>query len=217
MLNDLEILDNSLLLSIVVGSSVLCSFLINIGNKNKSKIFWLIRWTIVVLLYPHKYIGEDIVSKVPFESPINSHIPIVVLTLFFLLYELFTSTKKGKKISKKFRKIPKLMSVDEYGKGQKEIIDGGSRQITEQIIDNEHELLEELVGDLSDGNLKRLNKNKVDSLENYDEDMPLANQNFPEIGGENIVAEKNQGYCEHCKEPVKDEWKACPFCGELFE
>ena len=69
--------------------------------------------------------------------------------------------KKGKKISEKFRKIPKLMSVDEYEKGQREIIDGGSRQITEQIIDNEHELLEELVGDLSDGNLKRLNKNKV--------------------------------------------------------
>ena len=54
-------------------------------------------------------------------------------------------------------------------------------------------------------------------LPDEEESMPLANQNFPDIEGkvENIA--ENLEYCAKCSKPVKEEWKACPYCGEFLE
>ena len=79
------------------------------------------------------------------------------------------------------------------------------------------EILEELVGNLSNSKLNEFGEDDGEDFSNVKETMPLANQNFPEIGGENKVAEENQEYCGNCNEPVKSEWKACPFCGEFLE
>ena len=173
------------------------------------------KWSIVILLYPHKYIQEDFISNIPFDSFIQNPLPIIFTTLIILIYDLISGTKRGRKVSKKFRILPKLIPIDEYK--EKEQVDGTSRQITNEIIENEHDILEELVGNLSNNELNEFVEGDGETFSKVKETMPLANQNFPEIGGENKVAEENQEYCGNCNEPVKSEWKACPFCGEFLE
>ena len=173
------------------------------------------KWSIVILLYPHKYIQENFIPDIPFDSFTQNPLPIICTTLIILIYDLISGTKRGRKVSKKFRIIPKLIPIDEYK--EKEQVDGTSRQITNEIIENEHEILEELVGNLSNNKLNELGEDDGETFSEVKETMPLANQNFPEIGGENKVAEENQEYCGNCNEPVKSEWKACPFCGEFLE
>ena len=65
--------------------------------------------------------------------------------------------------------------------------------------------------------MNELQEEYGEKLNSNDTTMPLANQNFPEIEGAISSAEQEQGYCGHCNEPVKNEWKACPLCGEFLE
>jgi len=189
--------------------------MLTITNKGKSFLFWILKWFITALLFPHKFIGNDILQSIPFNSPIETSIPIVFVTFFILSYDLISGTKRGKKVSKKFRIIPKLFPLEEIE--EKEQVDGTTRQVTKEIIDNEHEILEELVGNLSPSNFDELEGGYGEKLSNMDEKIPLANQNFPELGGQIDSAEEDQEYCGNCNEPVKKEWKACPLCGEFLE
>ena len=215
MIKEPEVLDNGLLVLVILLASVFCSLVVTLTNKKKSNVVWLMKWSIVILLYPHKYVQEPFITNIPFESFVQSPLPIICATLIILLYDLISGTKRGRKVSKKFRIIPKLIPLDEYK--EKEQVDGTSRQITHEIIENEHEILQELVGNLSNGELNEFGEDDGETFSNVEETMPLANQNFSEIGGENKTAEENQEYCGNCNEPVKDEWKACPFCGEFLE
>ena len=215
VIKELEVLDNGLLILVIVLASVFCSLVLTLTNKKKSNIIWLMKWSIVILLYPHKYIQEDFIPNIPFNSFTQNPLPIMCTTLIILIYDLISGTKRGRKVSKKFRILPKLIPLDEYK--EKEQVDGTSRQITNEIIENEHDILEELVGNLSNSKLNEFGEDDGEDFSNVKETMPLANQNFPEIGGENKIAEENQEYCGNCNEPVKSEWKACPFCGEFLE
>jgi len=208
-------LDSGLLLFAIFSASSLCSLMLTITNKNKSLLFWIVKWFITALLFPHKFIGNDILQSIPFDSPIETSIPIVLVIFLFLSYDLISGTKRGKKVSKKFKIIPKLFPIEEIK--EKEQVDGTTRQVTKEIIDNEHEILEELVGNLSSSNLDELEEGYGEKLSKIDENMPLANQNFPELGGRIDSAEEDQEYCGNCNEPVKNEWKACPLCGEFLE
>ncbi len=208
-------LDSGLLLFAIFSASSLCSLMLTITNKNKSLLFWIVKWFITALLFPHKFIGNDILQSIPFDSPIETSIPIVLVIFLFLSYDLISGTKRGKKVSKKFKIIPKLFPIEEIK--EKEQVDGTTRQVTKEIIDNEHEILEELVGNLSPSNLDELEEGYGEKLSKIDENMPLANQNFPELGGRIDSAEEDQEYCGNCNEPVKNEWKACPLCGEFLE
>ena len=208
-------LDSGLLLFAIFSASSLCSLMLTITNKNKSLLFWIVKWFITALLFPHKFIGNDILQSIPFNSPIETSIPIVLVIFLFLSYDLISGTKRGKKVSKKFKIIPKLFPIEEIK--EKEQVDGTTRQVTKEIIDNEHEILEELVGNLSPSNLDELEEGYGEKLSKIDENMPLANQNFPELGGRIDSAEEDQEYCGNCNEPVKNEWKACPLCGEFLE
>ena len=186
-----------------------------ITNKNKSFLLWIFKWIFIALLFPHKYIGKDILKGIPFDSPIETSIPIVLATFLFLLYDLISGTKRGKKVSKKFKILPKLFPLEEIE--EKEQVDGTTRQVTKEIIENEHELLEELVSNTSPNKLDELEEGYGEKLSNMDEKRPLANQNFPEFQGRIDSAEEDQEYCGNCNEPVKKEWKACPLCGEFLE
>ena len=216
MFNETDlILDNGLLIFAIFLSSFLCSLMLIVTNKNKSFLFWAIRWTIAVLILPQKYIENIYELSLLFESPIDTPTPFVGITLFFLIFDLFTGTSRGKKLSKKFKPLPTLVPLEKAI--EEEQVDGTTRQVTNEIIDNEHEILDELVGNLSPNKLDELQEGYGEKLSSIDEKMPLANQNFPEIGGAISSAEQGQEYCGNCNEPVKNEWKACPLCGEFLE
>ena len=140
---------------------------------------------------------------------------VVTLLLFYLIL-----TQRGKAVRKKFRILPKLIPLDDYDEIQikePEKIDGSQRQLKDEIIDNEHDILQNLVGEDSPEVLSGFENDDATVLPDEEESVPLANQNFPDIKGkvENIA--ENLEYCAECSKTVKEEWKACPYCGEFLE
>ena len=140
---------------------------------------------------------------------------VVTLLLFYLIL-----TQRGKAVRKKFRILPKLIPLDDYDEIQikePEKIDGSQRQLKDEIIDNEHDILQNLVGEESPEVLSGFENDDATVLPDEEESVPLANQNFPDIKGkvENIA--ENLEYCAECSKAVKEEWKACPYCGEFLE
>ena len=100
----------------------------------------------------HKYIVIDGLPLEEIEKQIenltNIHIILIVLICMFLIYILLTKTKKGRAVRKKFRILPKLIPLeDEYEADVKEPenLDGSNRQLKGEIIENEHEILNELL------------------------------------------------------------------------
>ena len=215
-LSDIEdFLDSGLLLFAIFVSSSLCSLLLILTNKRKSFFFWLLRWVFVMFLLPHRYFESILDQNIPFESPIESPKLFVFITLFFLFFDLMTGNSNRMKKTNKFKKVAKLIPLEQAV--EEESVDGTSRQVTKEIISNEHELLDELIGNLGSSNSGELEEGYGEKLSKMDEKLPLANQNFPEIEGKIDVAESNQEYCGSCNEPVKEEWKACPYCGEFLD
>ena len=210
-----EYFDSGLLLSVIFASSLICSLLLVLTNKRKSFFSWLLRWIFVIFLLPHRYFESKLGYNIPFASPIESPMFFVLLTLFFLLFDLMSGNSNRKKTSNKFKKVAKLIPLEQAV--EEESVDGTSRQVTKEIVSNEHELLEELLGNLGSDTSGRLEEGYGEKLSKMDEKLPLANQNFPEIEGKIDIAESNQEYCGSCNKPVKVEWKACPFCGEFLD
>ena len=168
-----------------------------------------------MFLLPHRYFESILDQNIPFELPIESPIFFVFITLFFLFFDLMTGNSNRMKKTNKFKKVAKLIPLEQAV--EEESVDGTSRQVTKEIISNEHELLDELIGNLGSSNSGELEEGYGEKLSKMDEKLPLANQNFPEIEGKIDVAESNQEYCGSCNEPVKEEWKACPYCGEFLD
>ena len=146
---------------------------------------------------------------------------ILVLGIgIFLLYIILTKTKRGRAVRKKFRILPNLIPIeDDYETEVKkpENLDGSNRQLKGEIIENEHEILNELLGQEGTEKLEDFEEEDTMSIDEHDENIPLANQNFNSISGQIKSVSDEQEFCAECKKPVKPEWKACPFCGEFLE
>ena len=137
-----------------------------------------------------------------------------------LLYIILTKTKRGRAVRKKFRILPKLIPIeDDYETEVKEPenLDGSSRQLKGEIIENEHDILNELLGQEGTEKLEDFDEEDTMSIDEHDENIPLANQNFSSMSGQVKSVSDEQEFCAVCKKPVKPEWKACPFCGEFLE
>jgi len=137
-----------------------------------------------------------------------------------LLYISLTKTKRGRAVRKKFRILPRLIPIeDEYETEVKkpENLDGSSRQLKGEIIENEHEILNKLLKQEGTEKLEDFEEDEAMSIHEHDENIPLANQNFSSMGGQIKSVSDEQEFCAECKKPVKPEWKACPFCGEFLE
>jgi len=137
-----------------------------------------------------------------------------------LLYIILTKTKRGRAVRKKFRILPRLIPIeDEYETEVKkpENLDGSSRQLKGEIIENEHEILNKLLKQEGTEKLEDFEEDEAMSIHEHDENIPLANQNFSSMGGQIKSVSDEQEFCAECKKPVKPEWKACPFCGEFLE
>ena len=140
-----------------------------------------------------------------------------VIGTFFLL--ILTKTKSGIAVRKKFRILPNLIPIDEYETNVKkpENLDGSSRQLKGEIIENEHEILNKLLGQEGTEKLEDFDEEEAMSIHEHDENVPLANQNFSSMSGKIKSVSDEQEFCAECKKPVESEWKACPFCGEFLE
>ena len=137
-----------------------------------------------------------------------------------LLYILLTNTKRGRAVRKKFRILPRLIPIeDDYETDVKkpENLDGSSRQLKGEIIENEHEILNKLLKQEGTEKLEDFEEDEAMSIHEHDENVPLANQNFSSMSGQIKSVSDEQEFCAECKKPVKPEWKACPFCGEFLE
>ena len=161
---------------------------------------------------------EDITNQIE-ELTIQGVILILVAALI-LVYFLLTKTQKGREVRKKFRILPKLIPLDDdYETDIKETedLDGSNRQLKGEIIDNEHDLLNQLLRQEGTEELSGFEDEDAVPAEEQDRNIPLANQNFNSMSGQKKSVSDEQEFCAECKKPVKAEWKACPFCGEFLE
>ena len=161
---------------------------------------------------------EDITNQIE-ELTIQGVILILVAALI-LVYFLLTKTQKGREVRKKFRILPKLIPLDddyETDIEETEDLDGSNRQLKGEIIDNEHDLLNQLLRQEGTEELSGFEDEDAVPAEEQDRNIPLANQNFNSMSGQIKSVSDEQEFCAECKKPVKAEWKACPFCGEFLE
>ena len=161
---------------------------------------------------------EEVKEQV--ENLENEEIILVIGATLVLLYILLTQTQRGREVRKKFRILPKLIPVEgEYETEIKEPenLDGSSRQLKGEIIQNEHEILNTLLNQEGTDELSDFDEDDAVLVQEQDQNIPLPNQNFSSISGEIKSISDEQEYCAVCKKPVKPEWKACPFCGEFLE
>ena len=145
---------------------------------------------------------------------------LLLLVALLLLYFILTKTQKGREVRKKFRILPRLIPLDddyEIDINEPESLDGSNRQLKGEIIDNEHEILNQLLGQEGTEELSGFEDEDAVPAEEQDRNMPLANQNFKSMEGQIKSVSDDQEFCAECKKPVKTEWKACPFCGEFLE
>ena len=159
---------------------------------------------------------EDITNQIE-ELTIQGVILILVAALILVCF-LLTKTQKGREVRKKFRILPKLIPLDDdYETDIKETedLDGSNRQLKGEIIDNEHDLLNQLLR--QEGTEELSGFEDAVPAEEQDRNIPLANQNFNSMSGQIKSVSDEQEFCAECKKPVKAEWKACPFCGEFLE
>ena len=159
---------------------------------------------------------EDITNQIE-ELTIQGVILILVAALILVCF-LLTKTQKGREVRKKFRILPKLIPLDddyETDIEETEDLDGSNRQLKGEIIDNEHDILNQLLG--QEGTEELSGFEDAVPAEEQDRNIPLANQNFNSMSGQKKSVSDEQEFCAECKKPVKAEWKACPFCGEFLE
>ena len=145
---------------------------------------------------------------------------LMLITALILLYFLLTKTQRGREVRKRFRILPKLIPLDddyETNIEEPENLDGSNRQLKGEIIDNEHKILNQLLGQEGTEELSGFEDEDAVPAEEQDQNVPLANQNFNSMSGEIKSISDEQEFCAECKKPVKAEWKACPFCGEFLE
>ena len=161
---------------------------------------------------------EEIKKQI--ENLDSQDILLVIGIGIVLLYIILTKTKRGRAVRKKFRILPNLIPIeDDYETKVKrpEKLDGSNRQLKGEIIENEHEILNELLGQEGTEKLEDFEEEDTMSIHEHDENIPLANQNFSGISGQIKSVSDEQEFCAECKKPVEPEWKACPFCGEFLE
>ena len=145
---------------------------------------------------------------------------LILISSLIFIYLILTKTKRGRSVRRKFRVLPQLIPIDdEYETEIKkpQNLDGSSRQLKGEIIEDEHKILNELLGQKNTEELSGFDEEDAATIEEQDMNVPLHNQNFSSMKGKVTNAADEQEFCAECKKPVKPEWKACPFCGEFLE
>ena len=161
---------------------------------------------------------EDIKNQV--ENLTIQDVILILVGALVLLYFILTKTQRGREVRKKFRILPRLIPLDDdYDTDidDPENLDGSNRQLKGEIIDNEHDILNQLLRQEGTEELSGFEDEDAVPAEEQDQNIPLANQNFNSMSGQIKSISDEQEFCAECKNPVKNEWKACPFCGVFLE
>ena len=161
---------------------------------------------------------EDIMNQV--ENLKIQDVILILVVALVLLYFILTKTQRGREVRKKFRILPRLIPLDddyETDIDEPENLDGSNRQLKGEIIDNEHDILNQLLRQEGTEELSGFEDEDAVPAEEQDQNIPLANQNFNSMSGQIKSISDEQEFCAECKKPVKNEWKACPFCGVFLE
>ena len=161
---------------------------------------------------------EDIKNQI--ENLTIQDVILILVVALVLLYFILTKTQRGREVRKKFRILPRLIPLDDdYDTDidEPENLDGSNRQLKGEIIDNEHDILNQLLGQEGTEELSGFEDEDAVPAEEQDQNIPLANQNFNSMSGQIKSISDEQEFCAECKKPVKNEWKACPFCGVFLE
>ena len=161
---------------------------------------------------------EDIKNQV--ENLTIQDVILILVGALVSLYFILTKTQRGREVRKKFRILPKLIPLDddyETDIDEPENLDGSNRQLKGEIIDNEHDILNQLLRQKGTEKLSEFEDEDAVPAEEQDQNVPLANQNFNSMSGQIKSISDEQEFCAECKKPVKNEWKACPFCGVFLE
>ena len=161
---------------------------------------------------------EDIKNQI--ENLTIQDVILILVVALVLLYFILTKTQRGREVRKKFRILPRLIPLDDdYDTDidEPENLDGSNRQLKGEIIDNEHDILNQLLRQEGTEELSGFEDEDAVPAEEQDQNVPLANQNFNSMSGQKKSVSDEQEFCAECKKPVKAEWKACPFCGEFLE
>jgi len=161
---------------------------------------------------------EEIKNQI--ENLTLEHIVVLLVLVLIILYFLLTKTQRGREVRKKFRILHKIIPIDdeyETHVEEPENLDGSNRQLKGEIIENEHDILNDLLGQTGTKELSDFEDDDAISIEELDQEVPLPNQNFNSMSGQVKSISDEQEFCAECKKPVKPEWKACPFCGEFLE
>ena len=147
-------------------------------------------------------IGDVSVNKIiqEIEKLALEQVILILISLLIFIYLILTKTKRGRSVRKKPQHL-----------------DGSSRQLKGEIIEDEHKILNELLGQKNTEELSGFDEEDAATIEEQDMNVPLHNQNFSSMKGKVTNAADEQEFCAECKKPVKPEWKACPFCGEFLE
>ena len=161
---------------------------------------------------------EDIKNQV--ENLTIQDVILILVGALVLLYFILTKTQRGREVRKKFRILPRLIPLDDdydIDINEPENLDGSNRQLKGEIIDNEHDILNQLLRQEGTEELSGFEDEDAVPAEEQDQNIPLANQNFNSMSGPIKSISDEQEFCAECKKPVKNEWKACPFCGVFLE
>ena len=89
---------------------------------------------------------EDIKNQV--ENLTIQDVILILVVALVLLYFILTKTQRGREVRKKFRILPRLIPLDDdYDTDidEPENLDGSNRQLKGEIIDNEHDILNQLL------------------------------------------------------------------------
>jgi hypothetical protein len=168
--------------------------------------------------WKEEFIEDEILFEI--ENLTIQDVILILVAALILLYFLLTKTRRGREVRKRFRILPKLMPLDddyETNIEEPENLDGSNRQLKGEIIDNEHEILNQLLGQEGTEELGEFDDEYAVPAKEQEQNVPLANQNFSSMGGQIKSISDEQEFCAKCSKPVKPEWKACPFCGEFLE
>ena len=90
---------------------------------------------------------EEIKKQI--ESLDSNQVILIVMIAVILIYLVLTKTQRGREVRKKFRILPKLIPLEEEYEAEieePENLDGSNRQLKGEIIKNEHDILNRLLG-----------------------------------------------------------------------
>ena len=152
---------------------------------------------------------EEIKNQI--ENLTFENIIILLVLSLIIIYFLLTKTHRGREVRKKFRILPKLIPIDEEYETnieEPENLDGSNSLLKGEIIENEHKILNDLLGQTGTEELSGFQDDDAISIQEQDQEIPLPNQNFSSMGGQVRSISDEQEFCAECKKPVKPEWKA---------